>query len=182
MSLSKPLRSVENVKDNQKEYVEYIESNGWLKEICEICDKVPVIDMDNVKKLIDKDRKSCDALWYSYNGERKSILAELKNSSKSKVMDWIRKDGKEKRIRAARNVVGSRKETKDIFDGFADYVEKSGLCGCTKEEFPGNALPRLSKSKEGKKVRKFSLFSASDFAEIVTEGFFEGWDWGEYLV
>lgn len=249
VSLSKPLRSVANVKDNQKEYMKYIELNDWLKTICEPCGKVPVIDMDNVKNLVDKDRKSCDALWYSYSGTRKSILAEFKNSPKSKVMELIRldvkesesiqgklasmvrmiqedllfggkydneelvkhthfllvyngkndvpvsnvrdylprktevkRDGKKKQNRAARNVVSSRKETDNILDRFAEYVEKSGLCDCTRDEFPGSALPRLSKSKAGKKTRKFSLFSVSDFAEIVMDGFFESWDWGEYLL
>lgn len=248
VSLSKPLRSVEIVKDNQKEYMKYMELNNWLKAACEPCDKVPVIDMDRVKELVDRDRKSCDALWYSFSGDRKSILAEFKNSSKSKVMELMRldvkesesirgklasmvrmmqedlcfggkydngelvqhthfllvyngkndvpvpnvrdylprkteigRDGKKKQNRAARHVVSPRKETAGILDGFAEYVEKFGLCGCTREEFPGSALPALSKSKAGKKTRKFSLFSVWDFAEIVMDGFFDSWDWGDYL-
>lgn len=249
VSLSKPLRSVEYVKNNPKEYQKYIKLNDWLKKICEPCDKIPVIDIDNVKNFVDKDKKSCDALWYSYTGNHKSILAEFKNSSKSKVLNLIRldikesesirgklastvmmmqedllfggkyeneklvqhthflvvydgkndvpvsdvrgymprkkeveRDEKKKQRRAARYVVTSRKETDDILERFAEDVEKFGLCGCTREEFPGSALPRLTKSKDGKKIRKFSLFSASDFAEIVRDGFFDSWDWGEYLM
>lgn len=248
-SLSKSLRAVEHVKANLEEYEKYIGLNDWLKTVCESCDKVPVIDMDNVKNFADRNRKSCDALWYSFSGDRKSILAEFKNTSKSKVMDLIRldkkdgesirgklismanmmqedllfggkyeseelvkhthfllvysgkndiplpdvrsymprktevkRDGKRRQNRAARHVVDSKKGSSDILDKFAEDVEKFGFCECTKDEFPGSALPRLSKSKEGKKTRRFSLFSASDFAEIVLDGFFDDWDWGEYLV
>ena len=94
--------------------------------------------------------------------------------------EHVSRDSKRKQISASRqryNSFDSEKQVNAVFNSFGSFLNDKGLVPCTKEEFPGNALPKLSKSKIGKK-RDFSMFSATDFAEIVDGGYFDAWNWG----
>lgn len=92
----------------------------------------------------------------------------------------VSRDSRRKQVSASRqryNSNDSEKKANTIFNSFGLFLKGKGLVPCTKEEFPGNALPRLSKSRGGK-IRDFSMFSATDFAEIVDSGYFDTWNWG----
>lgn len=94
--------------------------------------------------------------------------------------EHISRDSKRKQMSASRqryNSDDSEKKVNTIFSSFGSFLSRKGLVPCTKEEFPGNALPKLSKSIGGK-IRDFSMFSAVDFAEIVDGGYFDTWNWG----
>lgn len=72
----------------------------------------------------------------------------------------------------------SEKDEDEIYNQFGKKILALGLQECDEEVFPGDALPRASKSGKRKgKTRAFSIFSAKNFAEIVENGFFDEWNW-----
>lgn len=84
--------------------------------------------------------------------------------------------------RRDRNCPINEKAEGEIYDNFTQKIAKLGLKPCYKSTFPGDALPCLKKSGKGaEKIRQFSLFSAADFGQIINSGFFDDWDWGDYV-
>lgn len=84
--------------------------------------------------------------------------------------------------RGYRKYLYNEKAECEIYDKFTKKMAELGLKPCNESTFPGNALPRVKKLGKGAgKTRQFSLFSASDFGQIVDSGFFDDWDWGKYL-
>lgn len=94
--------------------------------------------------------------------------------------EHVSRDSRRKQMSASKqrySNVESEKHVNAVFNSFGSFLIDKGLVPCTKEEFPGNALPKLSKSGIGK-IRFFSMFSAADFTEIVDGGYFDAWNWG----
>lgn len=91
------------------------------------------------------------------------------------------RDGKGKQRRAGRMSFDSGKNELEVYQHFGDKIHNLGLASCDEKTFPGDALPRARKiSKDGSKQRRFSLFSAHDFSNILDSGFFDDWNWGSY--
>lgn len=93
----------------------------------------------------------------------------------------VSRDEHRKQNRAGRMVTGSEKREREIYDRFGNQILRLGLKACDEDQFPGKALPRAKKMGQGGgKMRMYSLFSASDFAQILDHGFFDTWKWGDY--
>ena len=92
----------------------------------------------------------------------------------------VSRDNCGKQKSAGRMNFDSGKAANEIYEQFGERLKKLGLEGCEEKTFPGNALPCAKKRKGGGKERSFSIFSASDFAQIIDSGFFASWNWGEY--
>lgn len=107
-----------------------------------------------------------------------------RNNIKVPMRAKVDRNSKSKQSRAGRiNYEINGKDEKDIYNRFGQKILKLGLQECYEDTFPGDALPRVSKSKkDGGKVRAFSIFSATNFAEIVNNGFFDEWNWGKYMI
>lgn len=76
----------------------------------------------------------------------------------------------------------SQKDENEIYTRFGNKIEALGLKPCTENTFPGNAIPRVRKSERGsEKIRFFTIFSAQDFGDLIDSGFFNNWNWGQYL-
>ncbi len=94
----------------------------------------------------------------------------------------VNRDIRNKQKRAGRMDYSTEKVESEIYTQFGRKILDLGLQECNENTFPGKALPRAGKAGKGKgKVRAFSIFSAQNFAEIVEKGFFDEWNWGEYL-
>lgn len=87
--------------------------------------------------------------------------------------------GKRKQNRASKMDYRKQKDEDGIYVKFGKEIVKFGLCGCDEDTFPGNTLPKAKKAGK-KKYREFSILSVRDFAEIIENGFFDNWKWGEY--
>lgn len=84
-----------------------------------------------------------------------------------------------KQNKAARS--NSHKEVEGIYSDFEKKLEKLGLESCSEDILPGKAIPRVRKRGKGSgKVRQFSMFSSSDFAELIDSDYFVEWKWGDY--
>lgn len=93
----------------------------------------------------------------------------------------VQKDGHGKQKSAGRMRFDSLKTENEIYERFGKQLELLGLASCSEDTFPGDALPRaIKRIKGGERVRCFTMFSASDFAEIVELGYFSNWKWGNY--
>lgn len=113
-----------------------------------------------------------------YNGKNNvPVFHAIKLPEKTRVESNERK----KQKRAGRMDYFSEKDMNDIYDQFGRKILSLGLTECAEDTFPGDALPRAVKKGKGKgKTRVFSIFSSKDFADIVENGFFDTWSWGEY--
>lgn len=245
VSFSHALRAIKGIEDKEKLHMKWIEENEWLKEETECCSEVGTLAFDNIKEKVDLTRRSCDAFFYDFAGERKSYLAEFKKADKATLLKFLEgkkakdailpkvqeslqlienelefggkmehrelienthfflvyggknnvasrrsivmpgkavvdRDTRGKQKKAAHLETNNDKQEYQIYEQFAREIEKLGLADCDKEEFPGDALPECKKVKGYGKRRRFSVFSARDFSEILQAGYFDDWKWGAY--
>lgn len=104
------------------------QDNQWLKNKSEKIENIPVINLDALKELIDRNRTSCDAFFYNagFSLHKKHFLGEFKNTQKSKMLEFIasdERDGIKSKVLSSLNML-----RKDIsFSGTEE--EKNGLEG-----------------------------------------------------
>lgn len=246
ISLSTALRSLEGISDGKQKSGKQ-QDNDWLKRESLKIQKIPVLDMDNIKNAVDSNRRSCDGLLYNFTSEENELhyMIEMKNTGKKDLlflMESLKDDGILHKVKDSVNLIKyelefggtqeketlihnthffmvyggkndiptqsgaiklpqrtrvqrgqhqnkqkkagkmdyySQKDEERIYSKFGEAISKFGLKECEASNFPGSALP--SAMKVGKRrIRKFSIFSARDFAHIVDNGFFDNWSWGEY--
>ena len=76
--------------------------------------------------------------------------------------------------------VNFRKSEEEITDKTGIEIKKAGFSECYKNDFPVPGKPEFVKNKCKGSVRNYTLFSDTDFREVIEEQFFSNWDWGEY--
>lgn len=72
-----------------------------------------------------------------------------------------------------------QKKINTITTQFGEKVGNLGYAECSEDEFPVPGMIKAKKEKGKEKVRKYSVFSDTDMAEIIHKGFFDNWDWGD---
>lgn len=76
----------------------------------------------------------------------------------------------------------SQKDENEIYLRFGNKIEELKMKPCTEDTFPGDSIPRVRKSERGtEKIRFFTIFSAQDFGDLIESGYFDNWNWGQYL-
>ena len=93
VSLVKSFREMEKLRETNV-YEKFEKQNKWLYEVCNQIKQISVISFDQLKQQINKDYKSCDALFYNgiQNDDRYSLLIELKNVSRKDILEYIKSD------------------------------------------------------------------------------------------
>lgn len=91
----------------------------------------------------------------------------------------IQADSRGKQKHASRMKPLTQKQENEAYSSFGKKITDLGLACCDASIFPGKALPQAIRHGKSK-IRNFSIFSASDFAQVVDAGFFDEWNWGEY--
>lgn len=115
---------------------------------------------------------------YVYSGKN-DVPAVSGVSMKLPRKNSVSRDKRGKQNKAAK--ADSHKELDQTYATFENKLEKIGLESCSEKILPGKAIPRVRKRGVGAdKVRQFSMFSSSDFAELINSGYFIEWKWGDY--
>lgn len=84
----------------------------------------------------------------------------------------VKTDTKGKQKKAGRMIYKTEKQESNIYKNWGEKLIQLGLSSCDATIFPGNAPPQAERIIKGQnKVRKFTLFSAKDFANVVDSGF-----------
>ena len=116
-----------------------------------------------------------------YNGKNNAATSN-KPSVPSREQASKDARGKQNRATRIRRPEYSIKEENEIYQQFGLKIEDLSMKPCTEDTFPGSAIPRLRKSGRGsEKIRHFTIFSAQDFGELINSGYFDNWNWGQYL-
>ena len=76
--------------------------------------------------------------------------------------------------------VSFKKSVEDNVDRIGAEIVKTGFSVCFKDDFPVPGKPDFEKVKGTGKVRNYTLFTNTDFTELVRKDFFADWDWGAY--
>ncbi|MCI5508882.1 MAG: hypothetical protein MR936_05620 [Eubacterium sp.] len=91
----------------------------------------------------------------------------------------VDKDQRNHQNKASRQVKPEQFSKEETIERFANAIKGLGFSPVTKNEFPGNALPKVKKIL-GDKIRYATVMAAKDFAELVDDGYFDDWNWGDY--
>lgn len=78
--------------------------------------------------------------------------------------------------------VNFRKSEEETTDKTGIEIKKAGFSECCKNDFPVPGKPEFVKNKGKGSVRNYTLFSDTDFREVIEKQFFSNWEWGEYSV
>lgn len=88
-----------------------------------------------------------------------------------------------RQTRASRQSYNGNDKKSDLFINFEKTVTQLGLHPMNEDEFRSHLEPDAKKDASlGKgKYRKFTLCSGSDFRQLMSNGFFDDWGYGDYL-
>lgn len=94
ISLSTALRELDKITDEEVRKKKE-DKNEWLKKESVKIQDIPVLDMDNIKKALKLNGKSCDGLFYNYKPQENEqhYLVELKNTGKKNLLSLMQSKG-----------------------------------------------------------------------------------------
>lgn len=116
-----------------------------------------------------------------YNGKNNAATSAkpIVPSRKEAIRDA---HGRQKQATRNRQHEYSQKEENEIYQRFGLKIAELTMKPCTEATFPGNSIPRVRKSERGsERIRYFTIFSAQDFGDLIESGYFDTWNWGEYI-
>lgn len=144
------------------------EKNKWLFNSEDINGRISTINFDVLPKLCGCEAmSSCDAFFYDYNGNRKSLLIEFKNCDKATLQNKYFKstsnDSIIRKIKDSKNLISSQLYFEGKYTGI-DLVLNThiiivygGKNNIPSKNITPSYIPKVKRSEKGKPTRASSM-------------------------